>query len=402
MFATFYRKGRAGQLEPHAAPLLRPEAPAATAAPQENASPAPDAVAPTSESRHRARGRLAGRVRATTSRYNVVYPVDAAHSLLFNTVSGAVDLVPRELGDKVMDAKTLAVDAETYGFLANRGYIWESEHDEQAVVSKLGQAIREQARRESPLKLLLIPTYRCNLSCTYCWQQPHVKQYWKDTFSPDMADAAFAAMLRLEETKGKDTAFTELQLFGGEPLLPAVRPLVERTIRFGEERRWRVRITTNGMGLVDYLGFLREHPPAEIQITVDGPPDMLRMRRRGADFEKIAAGIEGLLFAADTVVNMRVNLDGTNLETLPELANILIDRKWFTNPNFSTYIAPTRDENFEKRDMYDVRVPLLHRFLELREQYPQLEIFHIQGWTGFKEAERLAQTGRMLRPMFQS
>jgi len=381
MFATFYRKGREGAtIEP--VDLAPTQPPAAT---DDGAS-----------------SEAGGGDEPTPSRYNAVYPVDAQHAVIVNTVSGAVDVISRELADRLGADDDLELDEGTFEYLSTRGYIWQSGHDEAAVIRKLGQQIRDEVRRESPLKLLLIPTYRCNLSCSYCWQQPHVKEYWKDSFDDAMADAAFASMDRLYELKKQETSYTELQLFGGEPLLPNVRPLVERAVLFAEERGWRPRVTTNGMGLKDYAGFFADHPPFEIQISVDGPPDILRIRRRGADFERIAAGIEQLLFYGQTHINMRVNLDLANVEALPELANILIDRKWYTNPKFSTYIAPTRDEDFDKRAMYDKRVPLLQRYLEIRREYPQIEIFQVQGWTGFKQVKLLAETGRMPAPTFQS
>lgn len=326
-------------------------------------------------------------------------PLQDGRTALFNSLSGALDVVDSPAADLDTPQR---LPRNQRRILAGRGHVWDSRTAESAVLASLAQRLRDEARDLQPLKLVLIPSYRCNLKCDYCWQQPYIKGLRRHAFEEGKLAALLRALDLLHERFGKETPWTEVQLFGGEPLLGRHADVITAALDHARTRGWRVSVTTNGMGIVEYMPVFRNMPPAELQVTVDGDPKLQEVRRRGSKFGRIAAGIDQLLFFGHTYVKLRVNLDLENLGGLVDLANVLIDRKWFTNPSFMAYLAPTRDHSFDSRRLFDERVDLLRHYLEQRDAHPQLEIFQMRGWPGYGQLRTLSESGYLPPPLFQS
>lgn len=240
--------------------------------------------------------------------------------------------------------------------LQAQGYLTDlSPEQEETFFSRLAEALHGRALHQPPAYIFM-PTYDCNLRCSYCYQD-HMRSdcgfhHLLRTMRPAMVDRIFAAIPHIEERHGLDPSAVRrrnIGLFGGEPLLEAHRPIVERilgrALELGEADFWAV---TNGTELEGFLDLIGPGLLSFLQITLDGPPAEHDRRRVHADgsgsYERIAANIDRAL-ARGARVSVRLNVDRNNLRDLPQVAREIAARGWDRIPGFSVYTSPVRAAN---------------------------------------------------------
>jgi uncharacterized protein len=140
-----------------------------------------------------------------------------------------------------------------------------------------------------------------------------------------------------------------ITLFGGEPLLEPSRPTIEYILHKARSRGGaRVSAITNATDLHAYEDLLGPGNISQLQITIDGPPRIHDQRRIYADgsgsFERIAQNVT-MALDRGVLVSIRMNVDRSNVQLVPELADEFIARGWDTHPGFSTYVAPVQAAN---------------------------------------------------------
>ena len=98
----------------------------------------------------------------------------------------------------------------TIDLLRQQGYLTElSRDDEEGFFSRLAGALHARALRQAP-SYIFMPTYDCNLRCSYCYQD-HMRtdcsfKHLLRTMRPAIIDRIFAALPRIEERHGLDPA----------------------------------------------------------------------------------------------------------------------------------------------------------------------------------------------------
>jgi uncharacterized protein len=205
---------------------------------------------------------------------------------------------------------------------------------------------------------IFMPTYDCNLRCSYCFQD-HMRTNPKfnhllRTMSPQIIDWIFKGIGQIEARHGfgENDAFLSQRnvgFFGGEPLLAANRQaveyIIEKTLELGKGVFWAV---TNATELEAYRDLLNPDRISSLQITLDGPPAEHDQRRIYADgsgsFQAIARNIS-MALEQKVNVNVRLNVDRNNIGQLPELAEVMQSHGWDKSAYFSAYTAPIRAEN---------------------------------------------------------
>lgn len=281
-------------------------------------------------------------------------------------------------------ADSSAPTDSTVDLLREQGYLTELlPEEEETFFAHLAGRLHQRALQQAP-SYIFMPTYDCNLRCSYCYQD-HMRSdcgfhHLLRTMGRPMIDRIFAALPCIEERHGLDPAAPRrrnIGFFGGEPLLAANRPAVEhilaRAFEMGEADLWAV---TNGTELDAYRDLLGPAGIARLQITLDGPPEQHDARRIYADgsgsFERIA---RNLTMALDlgAQVSVRLNVDRGNLAQLPAIADEIVARGWNDRPGFSAYTSPVRAGNGKT----DARGTLsswdLDRALTaLRQEHPSL------------------------------
>jgi len=341
-----------------------------------------------------------------TSSY-VIYvdlPDKPDRKLLVHGYTGAFDLVSSPVAAYIRAMETKPAAKPLYGFwksdppgngnaprapsddairtLRQRGYLTDLSHaDEEQLVGKIAAVLHERPRQKKP-QYIVMPTYDCNLRCSYCFQA-HMRTdtNYRHLLRPmpaELIDRMFLAMPHLEEFQGVpgEQAFPRtIGFFGGEPLLasnhPAVTRIISKAKALGPTSFWAV---TNGTELDAYKDVLWPEHFSRLQITLDGPAAEHDKRRVYADgsgsFSRIA---DNLRMALDrgVAVQVRLNLDRVNIQQLPELAEEIERRGWWQYRHFSVYTAPVRAENesVDKRTTFNSG-QLTRALDELREEHP--------------------------------
>jgi uncharacterized protein len=279
-----------------------------------------------------------------------------------------------------------APSGRTLERLRKRGYLTEmSVTDEEGHLARMIK--RRHKRASQQVSYIFMPTYNCNLRCSYCFQD-HMRtneqySHLLRTISPETVNRIFEAMPAIERSHGLEEGSQHTRnigFFGGEPLLAANRQMVEyimnRARAMGPARFWAV---SNATELHAYRDLLGRDGIGVVQITLDGPPaehDKRRIRADGTGtFEDIARSID-LCLEQGAQVSVRVNLDPRNIVEMPALADEIIARGWNQDRRFSVYtarISPANDHT-TLQDTFPTTWDLDNALDELRAAYPSMRI----------------------------
>jgi uncharacterized protein len=305
---------------------------------------------------------------------------------------------------------------ETLQLLEQRGYLTRlSVEDEEELFGRLSERLHERAVRQPP-SYVFMPTYDCNLRCSYCFQD-HMRTdsnfaHLLRSLRPAMVDRIFQAIPEIEGVHGvKPDAAPKRSfgLFGGEPLLARHRDIVayllKKAAEIGEADWWAV---TNATELEAYEDLLGPGGIARLQITLDGPSEEHDRRRIAADgsgtFERIAANIDRAL-GRGAVIQVRLNIDRNNLHELPALARQLVERGWPEKRGFSVYTAPINPSNEQTDQKTTLSSWELDRALtELRREHEEMGVIGRPD-EGIRDRSRAIFEGReellpRLKPSF--
>lgn len=182
-------------------------------------------------------------------------------------------------------------------------------------------------------QLVVMPTERCNLRCSYCYQD-----FQKPGMRPDLVAGV---MQYLERTLPEHSTF-DLAWFGGEPLMQVatVERVTTHFTRLQQQHavRGSVSVTTNGYGLTDpVVGRLAEAGVGVYQITVDGPSEVHDSQRRhingAGTYARILGNVDRVLAACAAKVVLRVNVDTERAESATTI------RRWLDEEIFPRYSA---------------------------------------------------------------
>lgn len=154
------------------------------------------------------------------------------------------------------------LSAEDRSFLRAGGHIVERGDGLGAATHARGVADRI-ARAGSLDYLILVPTLRCNLSCSYC----QVSRVAENQGGHDWSDETLHAVLRLLDRM--DAPHIKIEFQGGEPTLrpDLIRAVIERCGRF---ERAEFVICTNLQHVDDEILALFDRPDVFVSTSLDG------------------------------------------------------------------------------------------------------------------------------------
>jgi uncharacterized protein len=325
--------------------------------------------------------------------------------LLVQPLSGQAALLPRA-DAAALSALPGALPASLpEDALRQAGFLVETLAEDQALLDGALATWRAEAAL-TPTQLVVVPSFGCNLACTYCYQELF-DPAGAGLMAPEAVDAFFAYV---DQHHLGGPLRPYLTLFGGEPLrdTPAHRDRIGRFLEGARRRDMKVAVVTNGHDLGAFVPMLAAGPVKEVQVTLDGPRSLHDARRPHKDgsgtFDRIVAGVDALL-AAGVPVNLRVVADQSNLPLLPELAAFAAARGWLDLPasRFKTQIGRNYElfgcaSRQDRGALFD-RVELWARYLELCETHPELRRFHRPRFHGLGH---LADTGELPPPNFDA
>jgi uncharacterized protein len=248
-----------------------------------------------------------------------------------------------------------SIPEEMVNLLVRRGYLTElTPEEEQQLVTTIANELHGMAQHEPP-SIVLALTYDCNLRCAYCFQDAlradPANAPKLAVMTTDLVDRIFSAMPQVHalhnRQEGSPMAPPRITLFGGEPLLsrhrPVVSHIIQRTRQLGPPS---IAAITNGTELHSFKDLLGPDGISFLQITLDGSPSEHDRRRIGPEglptFNIIADNID-LALEQGAKVKIRVNVDPTNLHSLPELADAITTRGWSERDDLSVYATPVHE-----------------------------------------------------------
>ena len=280
------------------------------------------------------------------------YP-HSPHTVLFQGQFGFLDKVDRttatflKLGDLSLERRSnWGVDATTFVRLLERGYVTDlSEREERERFILHAISLHHRLLDQDSPHFALIPTYECNLRCSYCFQD-HTLHANEAKMTRDIIDKAFASIQEFTAQENKQPSY--IQLWGGEPLLRKNRGTIEAILTRCRALRYPIKAITNGTELEAYSELLGIDGISMVQVTIDGPRPIHNQRRTdelGAPtFDKI---VENVSLALDkgVQVDLRMNADRSNLDSLAWIGEFASSKGWTRNNKFRLQpanIAPTR------------------------------------------------------------
>ncbi len=339
------------------------------------------------------------------SRYNLIMPMKENPEFpyaIMNSLSGGFDLVKAQEFDKLQRVKRgdAIDDNEFIQYLTERGYLYPDEEAEKTRLNARWPEFAEALQETAP-QVLLVPTYGCNLACTYCYQSG-IKQK-SQLMTREIADAFFDH-LKVQFPNQKPF----ITLFGGEALNGSARQkeIIDYIVKKAAQDGYAITAVTNGYDLMSYLDILQQATVKEIQITLDGPQEVHDQRRHTiggqGTYTKIMLGVEEAV-RRGIPINLRAVMDKSNFEELVTLAEDLDSRGWLDLPpqRFKTQVG----RNYELFECSATPAHLLSHaehwamFVELADKHPVLKKFHKPE---FKGINHLVQTGELYLPSYDT
>ena len=334
------------------------------------------------------------------SRYNIFSKIrESENYFIMNLLSGNADILSSEDAEKVkaiQNDNNFPYD-DFVRELAGKGYLMDSDEEARLYRQKYLDFI--DSRDKDEIQLFFITNYSCNFACSYCYQDQYNNP--KQELSIELIDSFFQYLL--SEFAGRKKYIT---VFGGEPLLNNSKQKIflKHLIENANESNLEICFVTNGYTLEEYIPILKSGKIREIQVTLDGT-EIIHNKRRflkggAGTFDKIVRGIDACL-ESQIPINLRMVADKENIDNLPELAQLAIDKGWTKSPWFKTQIG----RNYElhhcqsANDNLFSRISLFERIFALVRQHPHILQFYKPAYS---VAKFLFENGDLPDPLFDS
>ncbi len=344
------------------------------------------------------------------SKYNGVIRLDDNYYLLYNNISGELDVIDK-IGLCLLDSLE---DLDPGHFLRSTGYVTEKNFHEEKEEFKLIVNDFHNKLSKNKTHVFLI-TYNCNLKCRYCYEKnlrQKSSEWLKQTLSIEMVDKIYQVIDYFDEQG--DNQIYPLTLYGGEPLLVNNLKVVEKIFFEGEKRDKEFFIITNGTQVESYLSLLTQYNVSKVQVTLDGPEEIHNARRfthsGQGTFSKIVSNIEKLLMN-NIKVEIKFPVDSDNKDSIQKLLNQIKGFNWGENPNVKIHPAPVFTINNEEIKKFSREKAMMDIFQysnksntsiigeSFRQQYNLEQVFTIGEWIP-KVTYCQAHTGLMIYDPF--
>ena len=277
------------------------------------------------------------------SRFNIAFKCGGKGYFIFNALKESIMQADEEAKDYFLsDEERCPLTMEEQEKLHKEGFLTTSREAEFNRLKIKFQHLKYSIDRGW---IFIIPTYNCNLSCPYCYEDKDLMP--KGHISDAMGQRISAFIKKFIEKS--HIRHLSLGLYGGEPLLnfDQTYPIVQEVERFASEVGVHVDVSvvTNGTLITpDIARRLKELNTTEVQITLDGPKEVHDTRRITRDgrgtFDRI---IESLRILKENEITplLRINVDKENYDSIPELLDYLKEEKLDTALAFGFIVSLT-------------------------------------------------------------
>jgi uncharacterized protein len=275
------------------------------------------------------------------SKYTIKVDIDTKSNIFIHGISGAVDIVSKEIVDKIESDQIESLCEEDQKLLIRRGYlVHDGDEGNRRYISIFAKHINNRGAIYNQ-SYLFIPTYDCNLRCPYCFEAPMRATKEIVMMNKSQVDAAYSIIDNKNEIE--KIGDRQIILYGGEPLLTNNYSVVKYIFDEGKRRNFYFFAVTNGTNLECYEEIIAEDNFTGLQITVDGLHDEHDKRRPtlngDSSFKKIINTIDMILRNKNTKISIRINVDKNNCENVKKLIAYFKEKGYLSNPLFSYYFS---------------------------------------------------------------
>ena len=327
------------------------------------------------------------------SKHNIISKlVNSDKYFIVNLLSQNADILDVDQYQRLINGEAIT-DIECM----EKGYVVDQKEELKLFKNKYLEFL--DSRDSDEIQLFFVPTYACNFSCTYCYQDEYLNKILVP--NKNIIHSFFQYI---------DLHFSErnkyVTIFGGEPLLDGKNQyeFLKLFIAEANKRNLDLAIVTNGYHLESYIDLLKMASIREIQVTLDGvgeKHDARRPLKNGQPtFKKIVKGID-LALNAKFPLNLRMVIDKNNVGELPSLAKFAIEKGWTKNELFKSQLG----RNYELHhcqvdsDKLYTRLGMYQDIYKLLSEHPEILEFHKPA---FSISKFLFEEGKLPNALFDS
>ena len=152
-----------------------------------------------------------------------------------------------------------------------------------------------------------------------------------------------------------------------------------------------LQISTTGVELKSYIDILKDyHEKLSIDINMECSEHI------SDDFiDTIETAVNSKLSIA-----LHVGITRANIQFLPSLANLIMNKMWLYLKNFTAFLRPIKENMCTCPHLNNLDPELTMEFLKMRKEYPQLELFNTHGWHGLDLVDFIIKKKELPPPRF--
>lgn len=249
---------------------------------------------------------------------------------VYNTLTTSLMIVDGETSFLLEHSKVDSISDDKIQQLQKQGIIVDDNLDETKVYECYYNDV-QYGGIKNELRIVFVPTYNCNLKCTYCFEVCRNRNTIKQHGINQIVD-----FVEKQLSMGRQYNKISLVLFGGEPLLCSdscilLCQLVSNLSRkLGIEMKTMI-ITNATLISPEIIKKLFIPYNMKIQITMDGSKvfhDQRRIYRNGdGTYDKILESIKLLnKHGVKDTIDLRINVDKNNISTLEGVLSDIYDK----------------------------------------------------------------------------
>lgn len=235
----------------------------------------------------------------------------------------------------------------------------------------------------------IIPTFKCNFACEYCFE----KNFSKEEMTVDMIPEIKRFVDIWNEEMKCHTVCGEIGLMGGEVLTEGCMSLMEAV--FQEFGSAKYKITTNGVGILLYRELIQKYRPKMV-VSLDGTESMQMTRRKSRIknvYRRIIEGIEFLVKEKiDTEINVVFNTE-IDMKEYSVFLNELESYGWLKEPNFSVVVSIEMDSGIRGCGS-EKMLNTVEKYKELLKRDERARFFYRDILPGAPRLERILRYKR--------
>jgi uncharacterized protein len=270
------------------------------------------------------------------SQWNVTYSLNEEKIMLLNTLTSAGMIIKKSELKKIQNGDFYFIEENLLNNLIENGFIVLKDQNESACFWRLYHTLKYRSISEC-LHLVLMPTYKCNFQCRYCFENfDALKNKKEDVINSNFLLSWIQNFWNIYKFKILKVIF-----YGGEPLMykERLKEYIEIFKKWStkKEIEFSFSIVTNG-SLLDknILQYMIESGLSEVQITIDGIKEIHDVRRpfkngKGS-FDVVYNNLLQIINLPIKVI-IRSNLDKHNISEFKFFINMLKKEGIFSKKN---------------------------------------------------------------------